>query len=227
MRYVVVDGLDGVGKTTLINNIINRLVERSVPIHKTRAIGGTGDCPYQMAIRNTVLSNKFPHDKGVLEEGLFALAHIECNRQVQEFLDSNPNGVAIKDRGVASNVSYGHGRGFSYDDIMSIHDDPFSLEKRVFSRHGGINLVLLPNKIDLVMERIERRAKETGVATQGRLETLEIQESVFNTMSRLDEIEGLEGLSFHKVYVDELDSPEDVYQMARAVLFSEGLTLLE
>ncbi|CAM6004816.1 unnamed protein product [Sphagnum balticum] len=98
------------------------------------------------------------------------------------FLDKNPEGVVLKDRGLASHVVYSQARGMANEEIAKVHGRLFQTEKDINRAHGALHLVFVPKDVQFTMERIAARAKATGTEVVERLENPIFQKKVTDGM---------------------------------------------
>ena len=62
IKAIVVEGADGLGKSTQLNRIKMKLESQGVNTHSTRLLGGDKTCDFQLALREVLLHDKFPKD---------------------------------------------------------------------------------------------------------------------------------------------------------------------
>ena len=222
IRYICVDGSDGLGKTTQIKLLREELERRGLKVHSTRLLGGDGKDPFQLALREVLLSDKFPTDEVMLEETLFAMSDLEGLRAAAKFLADNPGGVVLKDRGVASHVAYARSKGMADDDIWSVHSRVLQMERHVAEIFGGCNLIMVPNDVGWVLERIAARSLEDGTPVLERLENEDTQRSVVSAMRHMPSNPLVDGIPFEVIEVEKLDSVEAVQARIVAALSIRG-----
>ncbi len=113
---IAFEGIDGSGKSTIINNVYN-LLSSKFNLLKTREPGGKSDvCE---SIRNVIVNNKLDSKTEVL---LLAACR---NEHVKTFIKPNiENGISILcDRFLDSSLSYqGYGRKIGYKEVEKIND---------------------------------------------------------------------------------------------------------
>lgn len=222
-RYIVFDGADGCGKTTQLERFKEILKNQGVPVYHTRALGGDGTCEFQQSIRKVLLNKKFPSDQPmVFEETLFSLADNEGVKDAIKFLDSNPTGVVLKDRGLASHVVYSAARGMPTQDIQSVHGKLFNTEREISRSHGALHLVFIPSDVKFTMERIAARAKATGTEVVERLENTEFQIKVTQGMTSFFLHPLAANFTIETILVNGQDSIEAVGEKVEAVLRKYG-----
>lgn len=117
-RFLVIEGLEGAGKTTAINTVMALLAENSIPSITTREPGGTD---IGEMIRSVI---KNPDYKSVLDDRsellLFYSARVQLIEQVIKPALNNGSWV-IADRFELSTFAYqGGGRGISRDFLKQL-----------------------------------------------------------------------------------------------------------
>jgi len=113
---IVIEGLDGAGKSTLARSLAGRLAE----IHPLARYAEPGGTPLGERLRSLI---KDP-DNSMLprsEALLFAAARAELSNRIRQDLDHGT--WVLLDRWVPSSVAYqGHGRGLGGEDIVGINE---------------------------------------------------------------------------------------------------------
>lgn len=217
-RYIVIDGPDAVGKTTLLNGLKQHFISNNIPVHMTKGLGGDGTDEFQNYLRKVLLHSKFPKDNVYLEETLFALADLEGTKIANEFLIKNPNGIVLKDRGAASHLAYASMRGFKDSEILAVHGSNFEIEEILVKEQGGVNIVMVPTNIDFTLSRLRDRAQTTGEQIVERLENFESQAHVLNTMSNIKNSAFMKKLNVKTLDISPTITPNEVLTKALAIL---------
>ena len=117
-NYLAFEGIDGSGKTTLINELSAELSKASVDFKIVREPGGT---KLSEGIRDLLLSHDFEVNP-TAEALLFSASRAQLIREVVK--PSIKNGqVIITDRSAYSSVAYqGLGRGLGYEKVYELND---------------------------------------------------------------------------------------------------------
>lgn len=115
--FVVLEGLDGAGKTTLMKELARRATEAGRAHIVTREPGGT---PFGDAMREVLLSKEYQVDP--MAE-LLAFASIRAQHVAHVIKPALARGeLVLCDRFTASTVAYqGHGRGLDLTAIQSLN----------------------------------------------------------------------------------------------------------
>jgi dTMP kinase len=117
-NYLAFEGIDGSGKTTLINELSAELSKASVDFKIVREPGGT---KLSEGIRDLLLSHDFEVNP-TAEALLFSASRAQLIQEVVK--PSIKNGqVIITDRSAYSSVAYqGVGRGLGYEKVYELND---------------------------------------------------------------------------------------------------------
>lgn len=117
--FIVLEGPDGSGKSTIANMLIAYLEEKGVKSVLTREPGGTS---IGEDIRKILLSNENDEMKNRTEALLYAAAraqHVE--EKIKPLLEMD--NIVISDRYVFSSLAYqGFARGVGIDEVMKINE---------------------------------------------------------------------------------------------------------
>lgn len=209
-RIYVVDGQDGLGKTTQLSLLAESLERRGRTLHKTRLLGGDGTDDFQLLLRKLLLHKKFPKDSVELEEQLFAMTDLEGILAAGRFLASNPEGVVLKDRGLASHIAYALAKGMTYGGVCGIHRKVIEAERAMSGLYGVLNLVLVADRSEWLIDRILNRSRQDGTEIVERLENLETQRRVAAALRDLPGRHALDGITFKIIEIEEKDSVDAV-----------------
>ncbi|MDA8812821.1 dTMP kinase [Candidatus Actinomarina sp.] len=117
-NYLAFEGIDGSGKTTLINQLSAELSKASIDFKIVREPGGT---KLSEGIRDLLLSHDFEVNPKA-EALLFSASRAQLVQEVVK--PSIENGqVVITDRSAYSSVAYqGVGRGLGYKNVYELND---------------------------------------------------------------------------------------------------------
>ncbi len=117
--FIVLEGPDGTGKTTVTNMICDRRSAEGFEIVHTREPGGIGIAE---EIRNIILDPK----NTSMDPRTEALLYAASRRQhlVEKVIPAKEAGkIVICERFVYSSLAYqGYGRGLGFDDVLKIND---------------------------------------------------------------------------------------------------------
>lgn len=115
--FIAVEGIEGVGKTTLTQEIEAYLTEKNIPFNITREPGGT---PLAEKLRFSALNDKSEPISPITELLLmFASRAQHVNNHIKPLLEQGTN--VISDRFVAASYAYqGGGRGLNESYIQQL-----------------------------------------------------------------------------------------------------------
>jgi dTMP kinase len=208
-RFIIVDGADGSGKTTQVKLLRDELEKAGRKVYMTRLLGGTGDDWMQGEIRRILLDPRFPADSVLDEERLFGITDMRGLKLTRQWLEANPEGVAIQDRGLASHIVYAAAKDMTPMDIELVHSEVMHAYHEMVKDFGAVSVVMVPEDERMAMERVAAR----GETVTPRLENTETQRRV---------IEGMRKFHNYFNFTDEAlivarrqDSVEDVRLMLR------------
>lgn len=153
MAFLVFEGVDGAGKSSLIQKLIQELKNQSITVDLTREPGGTelGEELRQILLRTTG-DTPVPRTELLLYEAIRA-QHVE--KRIRPKLDAGQ--WVISDRFTASSIAFqGGGRAITRIEIEWLND---------FATHGlkPDLTVLLDLPVEESLKRIQKRIQETGV----------------------------------------------------------------
>jgi dTMP kinase len=125
-RFITVEGPDGAGKSTILNELYNRLVEEGHGVVKTREPGGVSIAEQ---IREVILNK----DNTAMDIRTEALLYAAARRQhlVEVVIPALEKGsIVICDRFIDSSLAYqGNGRGIGMTEVMNINQ--FAIEDKM------------------------------------------------------------------------------------------------
>lgn len=211
IKQIIVLGPDACGKTTALLEINKYLESKGKVLHKTRALGGDQSDFFQIKIRNMLLDPQFPSDNLELEQSLFALASLECSKKALQFIKDNPvDGFVTQDRGIGCHFAYSAAMGYSVHQFNSTYSKVISLAEHMGHEIGVLHLVLVPDKLEYLQNRLKSRSHNDGTAIIDRLENNVIQEKVTYNYRNLQSIMSLRNLDIQIVQLTESDTIQDV-----------------
>ncbi len=197
--YIIVDGIDGVGKTTQVKRIATELENRGMKVVQVREPGGT---KIGAQIRSILLNKSSDNISPATEVLLFfadraQLHHETIRRELDEtkMLGEQNKGkpvVVLSDRGMPSTYAYQYSSGRFDMNLMA------SLEK--ISGMVEPNLVLLLDLDEsIALERALNRLAQSpqGQSPQGQTPTGAIPTGANNLMDKEGRFES-RGLDYYK-----------------------------
>ena len=120
-KFIVFDGVDGCGKTTMFRRYVQFLQSLDVDVVAVREPGGTG---YGEAIRNLLLYTHFPETGEKLEANTEMLLFMAARTQLMERVvipALQAGKTVVADRFVSSTLAYqGHAGGFPWELILQV-----------------------------------------------------------------------------------------------------------
>lgn len=207
MPFIAFEGLDGSGKSTLIDSIRNELVQQGQAVVVTREPGGT---PLGEILRDLVTSTKTQAPTARAEALLYQAIraqHVEL--VIQPALKKGE--WVLCDRFRASSIAFQAGaRGLEKKDIEWLND---------FSTSGlQPDLTLL---LDLTVEESSRRLKRRYESASGELDRFEKEKTDFHEKVRQSYL-ALSARSKDWVCLDSSESPAGIHQKVLNVLRERG-----
>ncbi len=220
--YIVIDGLDGIGKTTQIALLEQHLKDRQIETLCTRALGGPIGSELEQ-LRTFLFQSKFQSETE--EDVIELLSRLNVNlvtKAIDNFYkkpgtDDIPFYI-LQDRGIISHFCYakskGHARSSTFYRFEQI------LQRS--SKYNAVNIVLVPKNIDMILERIKDRGHHNQF--HDKYENFEIQKKVYENI--IYEVQtrdvGRRDLGdyceFHLVEVEDTDQPLDVHKKILEIL---------
>lgn len=154
MAFIVFEGLDGSGKSSLMRGLESALTDRGIPFHRTREPGGTalGD-----EVRNIILRKQEPTPRPRAELLLYLVSRAQ---HVDEIIRPKlEQGVwVLSDRFSASSVAFqAGGREIAESDVVSLNHFATAGLKPALT-------VLLDLSVEESRKRQAKRTTETGEA---------------------------------------------------------------
>jgi len=203
-RFIVVDGVNGAGKSTFIKNIQAFLAQHNVTALFTREPGGTA---LGLELRRLLLENSGDSRDPLTEAFLFAGDRCE---HVSSLVRPNlTKGISvISDRYYYSSVAFqGAGRQLGTDLILSIN--------KIAIQDILPDLVFL---LDLPVEIGLERTRSRNLANDSDKDSFEYEELAFHQRLRDGFLELSARLPEPFVIVDAKVSPEEIFEQAKSHL---------
>lgn len=153
-KFIVFEGSDGSGKTTILNNVRKYLEENNIDYVLTREPGGT---KISEGVRDILLSNDNKEMSPRTEALLYAASRAQ---HVDEIIKPNLEAgkLVISDRFVMSSLAYqGYGRELGYDNVKAINEfaiDDIKPDYTIFFNVDPIT-VLERKRKNVVADRLE------------------------------------------------------------------------
>lgn len=118
-KFIVFEGPDGSGKTTILNNVNEILISKGYKTNLLREPGGTF---ISEKIRDIIIDNENINMDAKTEALLFAASRAQLvSEKIKPFIDAGE--IILCDRFVLSSLTYqGVGRGLGIDEIKAIND---------------------------------------------------------------------------------------------------------
>lgn len=159
--FIVLEGLDGSGKSTQLKTIENLLKEKNVKYIITREPGGF-NCELAEKIRDIILNNEMSDYTRVL---LYAASRQEHAKQIKQWLDEGY--VVVSDRYIYSSLAYQTNCISEMDEVLRVNRFT-DLPKPDLVLHFNID-------VDTYIERKSNRAnlRELDVMEKKPLEYFE------------------------------------------------------
>lgn len=218
IRVIEVDGQDGLGKTTLLNNLKKYLESKGKQVYATRLLGGDGTDDFQLAIRKVLLHPKFPKNNDEFEEKLFSITCKEAVKGARQYLESVPFGFVLKDRGFASHAVYAAAKGMATGKIAEVHGELFYENRRMDREFGTLHLVLVAQETGFAIDRLKKRAQQDGIQIVERLENEDMQRKVMVGMRQWPNHVLAQDLEIRLLEVTEHDTILDVLGKATKII---------
>lgn len=118
-KFIVFEGPDGSGKTTILNNVNEILISKGYKTNLLREPGGTF---ISEKIRDIIIDNENINMDAKTEALLFAASRAQLvSEKIKPLIDAGD--IILCDRFVLSSLTYqGVGRGLGIDEIKAIND---------------------------------------------------------------------------------------------------------
>lgn len=209
MRFIVFEGLDGSGKSSLMKALEHELEKRSVKFIRTREPGGT---PLGDEIRNMILRKEGPAPVSRTELLLYEASRAQLVEQVIRPALQNKTWV-LCDRFAASSVAFqGGGRGISENDVHTLN-----------SFATGDLKADLTVLLDLSVEESRRRRQGRGEANGESEDRIESEADSFHEKVRKSFLKQAAAESKTWLVLNAQETPAQLFEKLLAAVQQRGL----
>ncbi len=220
--HIVFCGTDGIGKTTQIQLFEKYFQSLDFKTLLTRAIGGPKGSEIEL-LREFLFKTHLKDNR--IEESVFSITEDANLRWVEEqkwkhLLSSayEKDVIVLQDRGMVTHYSYATAKGIEYHEILNTYRN--SINK--FRELKTINIVLMPESVDTIVNRIKKRNEDVNSALSIKFETVAFQTKVLDIITTLrDQPSDLNQIACGDtsfVVVKEDDTEEMVFETIRKIL---------
>lgn len=178
--YIVIEGCEGVGKSTQCNLLVNYLRAQGYRVLETKE-PGTSHSPLTMELRNIMLNAKYEPDMTQTARELVsqAIRSIHLEKVVVPALGKYD--FIVQDRGILSGFAYGEACGNSIEFLMELAEQvTFS------SRRSGVsiydNVILLTGNVKKGLDAAISSKKEFEAGDAIEMKGLSFMEHVNHNM---------------------------------------------
>ncbi|KYG62639.1 dTMP kinase [Bdellovibrio bacteriovorus] len=209
MKFLVFEGLDGSGKSSLMRALEGELARRGVAFQRTREPGGT---PLGDEIRNMILRTEGPSPLPRTELLLYEASRAQHVEQVIRPALAKGTWV-LCDRFTASSVAFqGGGRDISEKDVMSLND---------FAT-GGLkpDLTIL---LDLSVEESRSRRQGRGAANGESEDRIESEADSFHEKVRQSFLKQARAEASSWLVLNAQETPEVLFQQLLKALAEKNI----
>jgi dTMP kinase len=118
--YICIEGIDGVGKTTQVDRIIEYLEKKKKRVLKTKE-PGSSHLPLTLHLRSLMLDNKYKDEMtaNAREYISQAIRSIHIEKLIIPSINNNKYDFIVQDRGLLSGIAYGIACGIKEEDVLS------------------------------------------------------------------------------------------------------------
>ena len=195
LLFIVLDGVDGCGKTTQVKNISKYLKSKGFSVLNTSE---PSDSVFGKKARKILKSEKDPQKNAELCLGLFVKDREHHLKNVIEPFLSFDNRAVVCDRYYYSTIAYQHTQGLSWRRVLNANSG--------FKKPNLAFIFDLPIKI--AMQRMALRGTELE-----KFEKIEFMEELSDNFLDLKN-----RLSDNLFYIDALGDENEVFSKVKAVL---------
>lgn len=209
MAFLVFEGLDGSGKSSLMKALEKELHKRAIEFHRTREPGGT---PLGDEIRNMILRTEGPSPLPRTELLLYVASRAQ---HVEEVIRPKlqQNLWVLCDRFAASSVAFqGGGREISEPDVVALNN---------FATRGlKADLTIL---LDLSVEESRKRRQGRGEKNGESEDRIESEADTFHEKVRQSFLKQAQSDSSGWLVLDAREAPENLYLQLLQALQKRGI----
>ncbi|MEK2644614.1 dTMP kinase [Bdellovibrio sp. BCCA] len=209
MKFLVFEGLDGSGKSSLMMALERELQKRQISFHRTREPGGT---PLGDEIRNMILRTEGPSPLARAELLLYEASRAQHVEQVIR-PKLNQGVWVLCDRFAASSVAFqGGGRDISEKDVVMLND---------FAT-GGLkaDLTIL---LDLSVEESRRRRQGRGAQNGESEDRIESEADSFHEKVRQSFLKQAREEAGSWLVLNAQETPEVLFQQLLKALAEKNI----
>jgi dTMP kinase len=209
MAFIVFEGLDGSGKSSLMRALEQELEKRAVNFIRTREPGGT---PLGDEIRNMILRKEGPAPVSSTELLLYEASRAQLVEQVIRPALQN-NTWVLCDRYAASSVAFqGGGRGISENDVHQLNNFATGNLK------ADVTVLL-----DLSVEESRRRRQGRGEASGEGEDRIESEADSFHEKVRQSFLQQARAEAKSWLVLNAQDTPQVLFEKLLKDLQQRGV----
>lgn len=119
-RYIVIEGTEGVGKTTQVKKLADYLTDKGYKVLQTKE-PGTPHIEITMQMRELMLSNKYDKSLTKTSRELLSQAIRSIHLEHLVFPALNDYDFIVQDRGILSGLAYGEACGNNIDNLIDLN----------------------------------------------------------------------------------------------------------
>lgn len=201
--FIVIEGSDGTGKSTIMNHILKHLSDLDIPVEATKEPGSPRSA-ICTDIREMLFSKPYSKEMGPVSQGLlFFIDHYENARYIESIINER---VIVCDRYYFSQYVYDQVKGSSQVDANNLYT---TYEERLINPDLVLHLDL---DAEVACTRAnERKGKEVKQSDKAWGGSVEIAEKTRIAYNKLGEIYRTNGMNWITIPIDKQDSPEEIY----------------
>lgn len=198
MPFIVFEGLDGSGKSSLMGALENELKGKNLPVFRTREPGGT---PLGDEIRNLILRTEGPSPTPRTELLLYEASRAQhVDQVIKPYLQKNY--WVLCDRFAASSVAFQAG-GREISEVWVEKLNEFATD----NLNDDLTILL-----DLSVEESRRRRNQRHSANGEREDRIESETDHFHTRVRQSFLEQAQKSPQHWLVLDAALSPQQLLE---------------
>ncbi len=204
-KFIVVDGVDGCGKTTSIEYLKDYLISKGQNVHLTKAIGSGKN---GLAMRQLLLESKF--DVQDIDDLLVLACHINSLKEVNEYLSLGY--TVIHDRYLASYWAYNFQVPFNEigkenrNKVLNLFN-LYLTDRNIIGKEPDLSLYI-DISAEKAKERMSQRDKPLTYTDNGSLEYFQNLIEAFKDYYETNVVK-------HTVINNNFDNIENLYNQLR------------